>query len=90
LARPRSHRPRHPQRLALLKGESNCESRAAIHSETNDDATPKHLDAHCLAHIARFKRPKHYHFVSELPKNNYGKVLKGTLREVDGARGAGV
>lgn len=38
------------------------------------------LDAHCLAHIARFKRPKAYHFVSSLPKNNYGKVLKTELR----------
>lgn len=38
------------------------------------------LDAHCLAHIARFKRPKAYHFVTELPKNHYGKVLKTELR----------
>jgi long-chain acyl-CoA synthetase len=41
------------------------------------------LDAHCLARIARFKRPKHYRFVATLPKNNYGKVLKTTLREWD-------
>ena len=46
--------------------------------------TPQTLDAHCLAAIARFKRPKHYQFVSELPKNNYGKVLKTTLRSWDG------
>jgi long-chain acyl-CoA synthetase len=39
------------------------------------------LDAHCLAQIARFKRPKRYCFVAELPKNNYGKVLKTALRE---------
>ena len=39
------------------------------------------LDAHCLAHIARFKRPKRYVFVESLPKNNYGKVLKTELRE---------
>jgi long-chain acyl-CoA synthetase len=38
------------------------------------------LDAHCLAHIARFKRPKHYRFLAELPKNAYGKVLKTALR----------
>lgn len=38
------------------------------------------LDAHCLASIARFKRPKEYRFVTELPKNNYGKVLKTELR----------
>ncbi|MBT9502311.1 MAG: AMP-binding protein [Burkholderiaceae bacterium] len=40
------------------------------------------LDALCLAHIARFKRPKHYRFVASLPKNNYGKVLKTALREM--------
>lgn len=40
------------------------------------------LDALCLANIARFKRPKHYHFVAALPKNNYGKVLKTALRDL--------
>jgi long-chain acyl-CoA synthetase len=38
------------------------------------------LDALCLQHIARFKRPKRYVFVDALPKNNYGKVLKTELR----------
>ena len=44
--------------------------------------TPAELDAHCLAAIARFKRPKEYRFVAELPKNNYGKVLKTALRDL--------
>lgn len=39
------------------------------------------LGQHCLDHIARFKRPKDYVAISELPKNNYGKVLKTELRE---------
>jgi pimeloyl-ACP methyl ester carboxylesterase len=34
------------------------------------------LDALCLEHIARFKRPREYRFVDRLPKNNYGKVVK--------------
>lgn len=38
------------------------------------------LDALCLDRIARFKRPKSYHFVETLPKNNYGKVVKTDLR----------
>src|SRR5271166_1356410 len=38
------------------------------------------LDAHLLDRIARFKRPKRYVFVDELPKNSYGKVLKRELR----------
>lgn len=43
--------------------------------------TPAGLDAVCLQHIARFKRPKRYEFIDALPKNNYGKVLKTALRE---------
>ncbi|MEX3017777.1 class I adenylate-forming enzyme family protein [Gymnodinialimonas hymeniacidonis] len=39
------------------------------------------LDEHCLDQIARFKRPKAYIAVPELPKNNYGKVLKTELRK---------
>ena len=38
------------------------------------------LDALCLEHIARFKRPRAYRFIDTLPKNNYGKVLKTELR----------
>ena len=39
------------------------------------------LDGHCLDHLARFKRPKKYITLAELPKNNYGKVLKTELRK---------
>jgi long-chain acyl-CoA synthetase len=42
--------------------------------------TPEALDQHCLAQMARFKRPKRYLLVDSLPKNNYGKVLKTELR----------
>jgi long-chain acyl-CoA synthetase len=44
------------------------------------------LDALCLDHIARFKRPKDYVFVDALPKNNYGKILKTDLRRMDAKR----
>ncbi|ABM15740.1 MULTISPECIES: acyl-CoA synthetase [Mycolicibacterium] len=43
-------------------------------------ASAADLDAHLLERIARFKRPKRYEFVDELPKNSYGKVLKRELR----------
>jgi acyl-CoA synthetase (AMP-forming)/AMP-acid ligase II len=45
-----------------------------------DPVEPAALDAHLLRRIARFKRPKRYEFVDELPKNSYGKVLKRELR----------
>jgi long-chain acyl-CoA synthetase len=38
------------------------------------------LDRICLDHIARFKRPRRYLFREDLPKSNYGKVLKRELR----------
>jgi fatty-acyl-CoA synthase len=44
-------------------------------------ATEAELDAHLLERIARFKRPKRYLYVDELPKSSYGKVLKRELRE---------
>jgi acyl-CoA synthetase (AMP-forming)/AMP-acid ligase II len=43
-------------------------------------ASAGELDAHLLERIARFKRPKRYEFIDELPKNSYGKVLKRDLR----------
>jgi len=47
------------------------------------------LDALCVNNIGRFKRPKEYVFVNSLPKNNYGKILKTELRELDAARKQG-
>jgi fatty-acyl-CoA synthase len=44
-------------------------------------ASAAELDAHLLERIARFKRPKRYEFVDDIPKNSYGKVLKRELRE---------
>jgi long-chain acyl-CoA synthetase len=46
----------------------------------------RELDQLCIAHIARFKRPKVYVFMPELPKNNAGKILKTALRETLGGR----
>ena len=43
--------------------------------------TEDELDALCIDHIARFKRPRAYYFVDHLPKNSYGKVLKTELRK---------
>lgn len=48
------------------------------------DVREAELDALCLEHIARFKRPKAYLMIDALPKNNYGKVLKTELREQAG------
>jgi 2-furoate---CoA ligase len=46
-------------------------------------ATEEELDAHCLgsATLARFKRPREYRFVDELPKSPSGKILRRLLRD---------
>ncbi len=54
---------------------------AFVVAQPGREVTQADLEAVCLQHIARFKRPKRYVFVDALPKNNYGKVLKTELRE---------
>jgi acyl-coenzyme A synthetase/AMP-(fatty) acid ligase len=51
----------------------------ALHPRT--DVRAEELDRQCIAAIARFKRPEHYIFVDELPKNVNGKVVKRDLRK---------
>jgi 2-furoate---CoA ligase len=48
-----------------------------------EGVTAEELDAHCLASetLARFKRPREYRFVPELPKSPSGKILRRMLRE---------
>jgi 2-furoate---CoA ligase len=47
-----------------------------------EGVTAEELDAHCLASesLARFKRPREYRFVPELPKSPSGKILRRMLR----------
>jgi long-chain acyl-CoA synthetase len=45
---------------------------------------PGTLEELCLRRIARFKRPKHWRIVDQLPKNSAGKVLKRDLRATFG------
>jgi fatty-acyl-CoA synthase len=45
-------------------------------------ATDDELAAHCRERLARFKVPKSFHVVDELPRNSLGKVVKSELRPV--------
>ena len=55
---------------------------AYVVAKAGSAPTTVELDALCQNHIARFKRPKAYRFVTELPKSSYGKVLKRELRQM--------
>ena len=50
-------------------------SLAPGHSATDDE-----LIDFCKDHIASYKKPKSVDFVDEIPKNNYGKIVKHELR----------
>jgi acyl-CoA synthetase (AMP-forming)/AMP-acid ligase II len=54
---------------------------AFVTASSNQEPLSEELDRLCLDNIARFKRPKEYFILPELPKNNYGKVLKTKLRQ---------
>jgi fatty-acyl-CoA synthase len=45
-------------------------------------ATEEELRLHCYDKLARFKVPKTFHVVDELPRNSMGKVLKAELQAV--------
>jgi long-chain acyl-CoA synthetase len=74
----------HPRvREVSVIGRPDREWGEAVVAYVVGQANAAELDALCLAHIARFKRPKDYVFVDALPKNNYGKILKTELRGMD-------
>ena len=55
------------------------EAVAAFMVPANDDTIAARI-ADALAGLARFKHPKHYVLVADLPRNAMGKVLKAELR----------
>ena len=54
--------------------------KAVVSLLPESEVTEMDLIDFCADHIARYKRPKSVDFLEELPKNNYGKILKRELR----------
>ncbi len=54
--------------------------KAVVALKPDQTATAEELIAYCRDNIASYKKPKSVDFIDELPKNNYGKVLKKDLR----------
>lgn len=52
---------------------------AFVASDQNAQTLASDLDALCRQRIARFKCPKSYHTLPDLPKNAYGKIVKRDL-----------
>ena len=52
-----------------------------VPADPADPPTLAALEEHCLAHLARYKRPRRLAVVDALPRNATGKVQKTVLRE---------
>ncbi|MCS7276278.1 MAG: long-chain fatty acid--CoA ligase [Dehalococcoidia bacterium] len=52
-----------------------------VPKDPNDLPTPEELTAYVKGRLASYKAPKYYAFVSDLPRNYLGKVLKTELRK---------
>lgn len=50
----------------------------------DEDLPFEDFEEYCREHLAAFKVPKHLTILSELPKNQTGKILKRVLREQEG------
>jgi len=55
--------------------------KAVVSLEPGDSVTEADLITFCTENIARYKRPKSIDIVDDLPKSNYGKILKRKLRD---------
>jgi acyl-CoA synthetase (AMP-forming)/AMP-acid ligase II len=55
--------------------------KAVVSIEPGASATEEELIAFCTDNIARYKRPRSVDIIDELPKSNYGKILKRELRD---------
>ena len=75
---------RHPgvQEVAVVGAPDDRLGHHVLAVVVASDVTADELDAHCLASgtLARFKRPREYRFVAELPKSPSGKILRRMLR----------
>ncbi len=74
---------RHPRvREVAVVGSADDRWGQRVVAVVVGEASAEELDAHCLAsELARFKRPREYRFVAELPKSPSGKILRRVLRD---------
>ena len=60
--------------------ENLGEAVSVCRSETNE-RNRRRTDDYCALHLAKYKVPKSIEFLTELPKNTTGKLLRRALRE---------
>jgi len=55
--------------------------KAVVSLVAGAEVTGQELIEFCRDHIASYKKPRSVDFLDELPRNNYGKIVKRELRE---------
>jgi acyl-CoA synthetase (AMP-forming)/AMP-acid ligase II len=66
---------------AAVVGISDPKWGKAVVAAVKGTATAEQLNAHCRAHLADYKAPKHYEFLTELPKSPVMKIMRRQIRE---------
>jgi acyl-CoA synthetase (AMP-forming)/AMP-acid ligase II len=64
-----------------MPSEEWGESPFAIIVRTDESLTAEAVLAYCNDKLARFKQPKRFEFIDQIPRNPSGKILKRVLRE---------
>jgi acyl-CoA synthetase (AMP-forming)/AMP-acid ligase II len=54
---------------------------AVVRPRPGANPTEEELTSLCREHLASYKKPRFFRFVSDLPKSGYGKILKRELKE---------
>jgi acyl-CoA synthetase (AMP-forming)/AMP-acid ligase II len=70
--------------IGVTDPEWGQQPRAIVVLKEGQQATAEELMEHCRSNLASFKRPRSVEFVSSLPRNPMGKVIRKALREMYG------
>ncbi|MCH2212704.1 MAG: long-chain fatty acid--CoA ligase [Fuerstiella sp.] len=55
--------------------------KAVVSTTSGNSVTGQELIDFCRQHVSSYKKPRSVDFVDEIPRNNYGKMMKRVLRE---------
>ena len=70
---------------AAVIGVPDADFGEAIHAfivlKDGVSVTPEQLEHYCAERLAKYKVPKRFEFLDELPKNTTGKILRRSLKE---------
>lgn len=70
---------------AAVIGLPDIDFGEAVHAYVvvkDDSITTEDLHAYCAKHLAKYKIPRQFEYLEELPKNTTGKILRRSLKEL--------